>query len=108
MPAPRRSDTPKPGFYLLRVVRGGPWVGASISFDADAGWSVMLDGETQGPSLDPWSLPNMERVHWGGRESTEAEVVYRIGLKRWAEIHKPDHHAANPRKAISLDDLIPF
>lgn len=68
----------------------------------------MLDGETQGPSPDPWALPNMERVHWSGRENTEAEVVYRIGLKRWAEIYKPDHHAAHPRKPVSLDDLIPF
>jgi hypothetical protein len=50
----------------------------------------------------------LETVHWYGRSSTPDEVAYRIGRKRWAEIYKPDDAAANPRRAIDLDTLIPF
>lgn len=106
-PTPRRSDTPSPGFYLLRLVRNGPYVGAQIRHE-DGQWFVMEDGVLQGPSTDPWLLPLMERVHHYGRETTEAEVRFRLGLKRFEEIYKPDGSAANPRKPIDLDKMVPF
>ena len=102
---PRVSDQPRPGWYLLRLVRGGPFVGAQIVQHEDGQWSCMIDGEWQGPSADPWLLPFTERIHFGGRDSTQAEIEYRIGVKRWAEIHRPDHPAANPRKRIDINDL---
>ena len=107
MTRPRRSDTPSPGFYLLRLVRGGPWVGACIAHGPD-GWTVMIDGDTQGPATDPWSLANMEKVHYYGRETTESEVAFRVGVKRWAEIYDPGHRAANPRRKIDIDSIVPF
>ena len=103
----RTSDTPQPGFYLIRMIRGGPWVGAQIAH-AEDGWTVMIDGVTEGPSLDPWSLAGMERVHWGGRETTEAEVKYRLALKQHAVAYEPDAPAANPKRAVNLDKLTPF
>ena len=106
-PAPRRSDIPTPGWYLLRLVRGGPWVAARVTHEA-AGWSVMLDGVTEGPAQDPWALRHMERVHWGGRPATEEECQRRLGLARWAALNDPDHHAANPRRAIDLDKIVPI
>ena len=107
-PAPRQSDRPEPGHYLIRLARGGPFVGASIAFNDVNGWSVMIDGEEQGPDPDPWQLPFMEKVHWFGRASTEAEVKFRIGLKRYQEIHKPDGIAANPRSPINANKYIPI
>lgn len=104
---PRQSDTPKPGFYLLRLIRKGPWVGAQIVHDND-GWRTMVDGTWSGPSNDPWLLPDMERIHYYGRESTASEVEYRIGKARWAAIYKPDAIEANPKRPIDLDKLIPF
>ena len=107
MPSPpRQSDKPEPGHYLMKLIRNGPWVAAQIVIEDDQ-WSVMIDGAWSGPSADPWLLPDMERVHWYGRPSTEAETKYRIGVKRWAEIHKPDHPAANPKSPILLDKLRP-
>lgn len=106
--APRQSDTPRPGFYLLRLVRGGPWVGAEITRHPDGQFSVMCDGKTEGPSHNPWILPLMERVHFGGRETTESEVRFRVGARRWAEIYAPSSAPANPHKPIDLDSLIPF
>lgn len=108
MPSPRQSDTPRVGWYLLKLVRGGPWVAAEIVRDDAEYWWVMIDGAWQGPALDPWALPAMETVHWYGRETTAEDVQFRIGLARWAAIYRPDHAAANPRKAIDLDTLTPF
>jgi hypothetical protein len=103
----RRVDQPTPGFYLVRIVPKGPFVGASITLHDDGTWSVMRDGITEGPATDPWELPLMHHVFLG-RFSTEEEVKFRIGLARWAAIYKPDHPAANPTKAINIDKLIPF
>lgn len=106
--APRQSDTPRPGFYLLRLVRGGPWVGAEIIHDADGQWRTMLDGKWEGPSRNPWILPMMEKIHFGGRETTESEVRFRVGAARWAAIYAPSSAPANPHKPIDIDSLIPF
>jgi hypothetical protein len=107
MTAPRVSDKPSPGHYLLRLVRGGPWVAAEISL-GDDGWTVMIDGAVDGPAHDPWSLPNMERVHFYGRPTTIEDAQYRIGRKRWAEIYAPHDPAANPTKRIDLDRFTPI
>jgi hypothetical protein len=106
-PPPRRSDVPEPGWYLLRLVRGGVWVGAQIAYNEAEGWTVVLDGVLEGPNHNPWALPSMERVHWGGRPTTEAEVLYRIGIKRFAEIHMPAHPAVNPKQPVDIDELPP-
>lgn len=106
-PIPRQSDTPRPGHYILKLVRNGPWVGAQI-VHADGQWQVMIDGTWQGPSADPWLLPNMERVHWYATETDEADVKYRIGLKRYSEIYRPDAPEANPTKPVDLNKLVPF
>jgi hypothetical protein len=103
--SPRVSDRPRPGCYLLRLVRGGPRVGAQIMQQSDGMWMVMIDGEWQGPALDPWTLPMMERVHFYGRETTPEEAAFRVGVKRWAEIYRPNHPAANPRKPIDPGDM---
>lgn len=103
---PRRSDQPVSGHYLMRLVRGGPFVAAEIRCD-DGQWTCMVDGNWSGPSADPWLLPDLEKVHWFGRATTEAEAKFKIGLRRWAEIHAPSHPAANPNKPINLDTLKP-
>lgn len=108
MQSPRQSDRPEPGYYLLRLVRGGSWVPAQITHSEVEGWRVMINGAWEGPAHDPWSLPNMERVHWGGRVTTAEDVAFRLARKAHAEIYAPDDAAANPTKKIDLDKLIPF
>ena len=105
---PRVSDRPNPGHYLLRLVKNGPWVAAEIVHHEDGTWSCMLDGVWSGPASDPWTLPDLERIHWGGRESYASETAYRLAMRRYAEVHKPDDPAANPRRAIDPNILIPF
>lgn len=103
----RMGEPPDPGFRVLRLVPRGPWVGAQITFDEIDGYRVMRDGEWQGPSRDPWLLPFMHQVAFA-RVTTESDVKYRIGAKRWAEIYKPDAPEANAKKPIDLDKLIPY
>lgn len=103
-PTPRQSDTPRPGCYLLRLVRKGPWVAAEIT-RGEGGWRCMLDNVWQGPSHDPWSLPNMEKIHWGGRETTPSEAAYRAALSKHAKTHEPDSPEANPRRPIDINTL---
>ena len=108
MPAPRRSDTPVPGHYLMHLTKGGPWVAAEIRRDENGQWSCHIDGVESGPATDPWSLPDLERIHWSGRESYASETAYRLALKRFAVEHKPDSPEANPRRAVNIDEIIPF
>jgi hypothetical protein len=109
-PAPqstRQSDKPTPGFYVLRLIKGGPWVGGEIRL-SEAQWSAQIDGIWEGPSANPWLLPKLVQLHHYGKFSTESEVQFRIGAKRWAQIHSPSHAAANPKRPIDLDSVIPF
>lgn len=103
----RRVDIPTPGFYLTRLVRNGPYVGASITLHDDATWSVMRDGIVEGPHEHPWELPLMSSVAFS-EFSTADEVSYRIGLKRYEELYRPDGNAANPRRPINKDRSVPF
>ncbi len=105
---PRRVDVPTPGYYLCRLVRNGPRVGAQIIRHDDGTWSVMRDGERQGPTADPWSLPLMHKVAFIRETSTEDEVKFRIGHRRWAEIYAPESNEANPRRPVDIDKLTPF
>jgi hypothetical protein len=102
----RMGEDPEPGFYL-RKRRGFIPLAAEIRLDPVEGFSVMLDGTWQGPAADPWSLPLMHEV-FTAEPSTREEVEFRIGVKRWAEIYKPDHPAANPRRPIDLDTHVPY
>ncbi len=98
------GQDPIPGFYAMRLVRHGPIVAGQIIKHDDGTWSVMQDGVVQGPAANPWSLPLMESVSLA-TPATMAEVQYRVGLKRWAEIYQPDHPAAKPREPIDPADL---
>jgi hypothetical protein len=103
----RRTDQPTVGFYLIHQTRNGPWCGGEIKFH-DGQWSAMIDGKWEGPSANPWILGTLVALHSFGKFSTESEVGFRIGRKRWAEIHDPSHIAANPDRPLNLDVIIPF
>ena len=105
---PRRTDRPQPGFYILRLVRGGPPVGAEIIRDDDGNWWCSVDDVLYGPNADPFQIDALANVHAYGQEATEAEVRYRIDLGRWARQFAPNHAAANPRRPVNSDTLVPF
>lgn len=91
----------------MRLIRGGPWVGGKIWQEGDQ-WFAMIDGDREGPSANPWILPRLCQLHHYGKFSTESEVAFRIGAKRWALIYAPLSAPANPREKIDLDSFVPF
>lgn len=108
MTMPRRTDQPEPGFYTLRLCRGGPPVGAQIVRDDQGLWYCMVDDVWQGPATDPFTLQMLDQIHSYGQTADETEVNYRIELKRWATVYAPSHPAANPRRPVNTDALLPF
>ena len=105
---PRRTDQPQPGWYTIRLCKGGPPVGAQIIRDDDGNWWCSIDDVTYGPNTDPFQIDALTQVHAYGQEVTEAEFRYRIELGRWARQHAPSHPAANPRRPVNSDILTPF
>ena len=102
----RDVGKPEPGYFLMRLVRGGPQVPARIcrilpSTDHPEGlWWAEVNGETYASHADPSSAPMVFRIWHGAEFSTAEEYQYRLKLKRWAETHQPDHPAAKPRAKI--------
>lgn len=105
---PRRTDKPEPGYYLIRLVKNGPPVGAEIIHDDAGQWWTMVDDVLYGPARDPFQLETLCQVHSYGVESTQSEVAYRIELSRWAKAYSPNHPAANPKRPVDTENLIPF
>lgn len=103
----RVIDQPQPGFFLLRLVRKGPWVPAAICHDSD-GWHAVINGERGDSHADPAHAPGVFRIWHGGRVCTEAEYHHRLHVRAWAEQHMPQHPAAQPRAAIDLQSLPPL
>lgn len=99
---PRRIDQPRPGAWLVRLVRGGPLVPARIFWcDHEPGEpdnkldQPFLDAEINGKRVDPLKLWEMR-----GRAVPLNEIAYRDALRKWAQENAPDDPAANPDQPI--------
>lgn len=95
---PRAVDQPRAGFFMLRLVKHGPWVPACIKVDFGV-FSAEIDGKPFGDAnTDPLKADGVMKIwHWG-REVSEAE--YQAALKRTV---RPD-----PRKPVDLRKLPPL
>lgn len=116
---PRRIDQVTPGFYRVRKVKGGPWIGAEIVVQD----SMIFVSEDGAPSFDGVSVNALAdlivdcvsdgdafrhpllRVAWFGTLITEAEYRHLLAMSNWAQMHAPDHPAANPGKRIDINTL---
>ncbi|CAB4149860.1 hypothetical protein UFOVP1433_43 [uncultured Caudovirales phage] len=72
---PRRVDIPTPGWYRVRLAKGGPWIPCRIA-ETDGLWICFVDGTPTAKAAlpDPWSVPKMEWVNFS-RAMTEAEYL---------------------------------
>lgn len=105
--APRVLGDPQPGFWMVRLVKGGPRVPAMICRQPhepgnpfnplDRSPRSMLHAEIDGQAAD------VDHV-WGmrGEPIDEAEYRYQVDLGRWAKHHAPGHPRADPRSRIDL------
>lgn len=92
-PAPRPINDPAPGIFKMKLVKGGPWVGATIT-QRGGKWQAIVDGVVTGESMncDPSLNPEIMRIwHWG-RDATPEE--YRL-------LTRPDRNV-HPREIVNL------
>jgi hypothetical protein len=115
---PQRIDEIRPGFYRVRRVRSGPWVGAEVALE-DGVVTVSFDGEPQA------SVPHDEvealiieavtegeafrhpilAVCWFGEPIDEADYRHLLATAAWARQHRPGHPAANPDKPVDINQV---
>lgn len=105
--APRRVDQPRPGLFKLRLVRGGPWVAASIEQDDAGRWVATVAGVRSEGHADPALADGVFRVWHYGHVITASEHAFLLERARWATIHAPDSPEANPERAINVAALPP-
>ena len=113
---------PLPGFYAMRLVRGGPRVAVRIWFgspvidgeeqDRAPGWRCEIDGRTD--HLEKDDTGYRCRVPLGVERAwpfcakdpvTEAEYAYLVAHAEWAREHAPEHPKANPRESVDFNTL---
>lgn len=115
----RPMHQPKPGFYLLRTVKGGPLVPARITYeptrDPETGepldrswyWRAEIAGkQLADPAID-FLEAKVDQVWWRGKPIGLAEFRYRMDSLAWARQH--DEHApeARPYEPIDLNSSPP-
>lgn len=106
---PRRVDVPEPGFFAIRLVKGGPKVAATIERDAAGVWSTTIDGVRQSGAAhtDPALAEGVFRIWHYGERITEAEHRYLIDFAAYVRVHVPDAPEANPTQPIVIGRLLP-
>ena len=110
---------PRPGYFKLRVVKGGPFVGAEIRHgpgrDPETGeeldrswlWEALIGGKhIRPPAADPVNA-GVFRIWESGVEIAEAEYRFLIADAEWCAAHAPDEPAARPADPVKIADLPP-
>lgn len=113
-----RVDRPVAGYYRMKRIRGGPWIGVRIwrcchctpVGPAPHAWRpecdryppliATVEGKDQ-PPLPLWS--------WvAGREISEADYRYLTEGSAWDRLYDPQAPSANPDKPIDLGSMPPL
>lgn len=97
---PRHVGEPQPGYFLLRLIKGGPLVPSRICHSLEDGWWAEINGERFPAHPDPSHARGVFQIWHGGQEITAEIYEHRLKLKAWAEKHRPDHPSAKPRQRI--------
>lgn len=109
----RLITQPEPGFFTVKLVKGGPFVPARIYHPCpiemgvwdewnwlDRRWPDLV-AEIDGEEVE------IDRVWLWGRPTTFKEFEFLSHRSRWAHASAPHHPAANPRERIDLGKLPP-
>lgn len=107
-PGTRIVSDPQPGFFVVRLVKGGPMVPAVIwrpcplEIDPFEGIVQPLDRwpHLQARILDRDVHP--ETVWHAGRQVPMAEWQFLMASADWQQQHRPDQALARPRQAPEL------
>lgn len=116
--AVRRVDMPEPGWFRMRLVRGGPFVPARISYgptlDPQTGealdrswlWSCDINDECD---WNPRPTPGANVLHvWtSGERIDQGEYDYLVEMVRHAKLYRPEAPEAMPTRAVNLRAMNP-
>lgn len=107
-------DQPGCGYWVMRAVKGGPEVPASIQWERTEHEPGIPDNlMDRSPILTAriaGSVVEWGRVwNWTKREVTKEEHDFRLADMAWAKANRPNLPIANPRKKLDLMQAeIPF
>jgi hypothetical protein len=97
-PPSRRLDDPEPGYFLVRVIKGGPLVPAAI-FHEFGVWRVEINGEIQAdPNPEPLKADKVVSIWHSFRERLTKEE-YDRRVKRASD---PADPSSRPREALNI------
>ncbi len=108
----RIINKPIPGFFKMRLVKGGPWVPALIYRPCP----LELHPETF-QWIDRWphlkaeidGMPvSVDRIWTSGRIIPVAEYLYLTADRAWVRQYAPDLPEARPKEAIDIGTLPPI
>ena len=114
-------NTPLPGYYKTRLVKGGPYVPARIfrtccctvnggEENAEHPWRPSCDrfpplrGEINGEERNPFDIWSRLAKH----PITKADFHFMTDTRKWAEAHSPLMPEADPRRSIDLNTIPPM
>lgn len=88
----RTINVPQPGFWMVRLVKGGPYVPARIWHDGDALRAEIID-----EPVDPITI-------WHGRgETIDGEAwQHQIDEIAWLRAHRPNNPRCHPRQPVNI------
>lgn len=103
-----RIDQPEPGYWLQRLVKGGPWVPCAIVLRAcphePGNPENVMGPETRSPTLVGLRAGRECDPHdvWisRGEEITRTEYEFRLARMRWSAKHAPEAPEARPRDRV--------
>lgn len=111
---PRAILAPEPGFFRMRLVRYGPFVGARIWRPCPIEISVREPWQ----AIDRWPPLDAEidgepaqvlRVWLYGDTISELDFLVLTESSRWARAYQPTNPIAEPRKAVDRSTMpMPF
>lgn len=109
----RTYDKPQEGYFRLRLVKGGPFVPASIYRPApwethEEWWGVLMRWTDRWPALQAEIFGedyDIDKVWESGVVIPKSEYDYLRDVHRWAVNNEQDHPLRYPRKPINLKDM---
>jgi hypothetical protein len=104
----RRVDIVLPGWFKLRLTKGGWQVPCRIGYEGETGWYAVIDGFSHQPNPDPWLAEGVSDVHAYGHKISHTEYEDLLSLKVWAGIHARNHPALWPHRRIDPMQLRPL
>jgi hypothetical protein len=90
----RQVDAPEPRFFVIRLVKRGPWVPARIRHDFGQWWAEVegrvIGEKSENPLTADWVL----RIWHFGREITQPDYFLRLA--------RPKSQRLDPHKPVDL------